>query len=282
MRLIINGDDFGASKTINSAILLAHRQGVLTSASLMVTGQAVDEAVDLARRVPSLAVGLHVVLVDGLPSLSPEQIPHLVGPDGRFPASPVVAGLRCMASHAAREELRRELECQFERFSASGLLFDHVDSHMHFHIHPVVFPLVLSLAVQFGVCGLRIPRDDLSLAFRYAPAHPFQKVVWAGFYRTMSRLYRSKAKQSRLVVPERVCGLLQSGSMHEAYVLNLLQNLHAGLVELYFHPDQAEGGPPLGPNPGDLATLLSPSIRQVIAQRGLELTTYSRQRGSLN
>ena len=82
--LVVTADDFGAAIAVNEAVEIAHRDGILTAASLMVAGAAAADAVVRARRLPMLGVGLHVVLVDGEPVLPPEQIPALVGPDGRF------------------------------------------------------------------------------------------------------------------------------------------------------------------------------------------------------
>src|SRR5438128_1832847 len=84
---IINGDDFGFSQGVNQAIIQAHTQGVLTSTSLMVSGDAVEDAIAMKRHHPSLAVGLHLVLVCGRSVLPPDQIPHLVDSKGNFPDS---------------------------------------------------------------------------------------------------------------------------------------------------------------------------------------------------
>src|SRR5438067_12769786 len=77
-RLIVNADDFGMSEAVNEAIIRAHRQGVLTSASLMVTGEAAAQAVQLAKENPGLAVGLHLVAVMGRSVLPQSEIPTLV------------------------------------------------------------------------------------------------------------------------------------------------------------------------------------------------------------
>ncbi|MGL5033811.1 MAG: ChbG/HpnK family deacetylase, partial [Microcystaceae cyanobacterium] len=92
-QLIINGDDFGLSSSVNQAIIQAHTEGILTSTSLMVTGQACQEAVELAQQNPNLGVGLHLVLVCGRSQLSPVEIPNLVDKNGKFSDDPVKAGL---------------------------------------------------------------------------------------------------------------------------------------------------------------------------------------------
>ena len=130
-RLVVSGDDFGAAPEVNAAIVRAHREGILTSASLMVTGDAVDDAVARARAHPRLAVGLHLVLVQGRPALPPREIPRIVTASGTFPEQPVLAGLRyawlAVALPGGRDELKREIEAQLRAFAATGLRLAHVD-----------------------------------------------------------------------------------------------------------------------------------------------------------
>jgi hopanoid biosynthesis associated protein HpnK len=147
LKLIITADDFGRSHEINRAVLEAHTRGILTSASLMVTGDAFDEAVDMARRTPSLAVGLHLVLVDGKAALPAETIPHLVDERGMFPNAPARLGFRYFFGRGARRELAAEIAAQFERFAATHLPLAHVDGHQHLHVHPAVFPLLVPFAL---------------------------------------------------------------------------------------------------------------------------------------
>src|SRR5205823_10804591 len=90
-RLVVGGDDFGAAREVNAAIVRAHREGILTSTSLMVTGDAAAEAVALARENPRLAVGLHLVLAQGRPSARREEIPGLRARDGEFHRGPVTS-----------------------------------------------------------------------------------------------------------------------------------------------------------------------------------------------
>ena len=113
---------------------------MLTSASLMVAGDAFEEAADMARRMPGLAVGLHVVLVDGRAVLPPRRSLISLMRNGRFPRDPFRAGLGyALLSRRGREELDRELAAQFERFASTGLPLSHVDGHCHLHAHPTVF-----------------------------------------------------------------------------------------------------------------------------------------------
>lgn len=273
MQVILNADDFGRSTGINAAVVLAHRQGVLTSTSLMVNEDAAQEAVALARQFPSLAVGLHVVVIAGRSALPHRDIPHLVDGNGNFPVAPLPYGLR-LFSGVCRKELAIEMEAQFERFAATGLPLSHADSHTHFHVHPVVFDLLATLAERYGARGLRVPRDELGLALRYDRHRSEIKILWAIVFGLLNRRGMSRLKNCHLAVADRVYGLMETGEMTEPYVVSVLRGLKVSSAELYFHPSTEAQVEKLGPNPGDLATLLSPAVRQVIEERGLQPTTY--------
>ena len=275
MNLIVNADDFGRSTEINRAVIQAHRQGILTSASLMIAGEAADEAVALARANPSLAVGLHLVAVDGPAVLPHRQIPHLVDEHGRFPNSPVRLGLRYAFSRRAGRELAKELRSQFERFAATGLPLSHVDGHQHMHMHPAVFDLVLPLAREFGAGGIRIVRDDLWLALRHDRRHLASKVMLSVVFALLARRCRRRAVAAGMPSAQRTYGLMKSGSMSVEYVLDAIEQLKGSSAEIYFHPTAGEGLDVLGPNPGDLETLLSPRIRSALVAQRLQLSTYA-------
>src|SRR5207249_2839194 len=120
-RLVVTADDFGAAPEVNAAVVRAHRDGILTSTSLMVTGDAVEEAVQLARETPSLAVGLHLVLAQGRPAAPPAEIPDLVAADGAFRRAPIDTGIRYAWQYllgTGRAQLRREIEAQLAAFAA--------------------------------------------------------------------------------------------------------------------------------------------------------------------
>ena len=151
VRLIVNADDFGISDSANRAIERAHREGILTSASLMVAGDAAAAAVQIARNNPRLGVGLHSVLVCGRSVLPPKEIPGLVDEQGRFTNQPVVAGMRYFFGLGLQAQVRREVLAQFERFQATGLALDHVNGHLNFHLHPGVFRVLLDEAEALGM-----------------------------------------------------------------------------------------------------------------------------------
>jgi hopanoid biosynthesis associated protein HpnK len=130
--LVVTADDFGLAPEVNEAVEVAHRDGILTSASLMVSAPACADAVTRARRLPGLKVGLHVVLVDGHPTLPATAIPDLVNAAGGFRTDLVAFGVDICLHGRVRQQLAAEITAQFARYSATGLALDHVDAHKHF------------------------------------------------------------------------------------------------------------------------------------------------------
>ena len=143
-RLIVNADDFGLSASVNAAVLRAHRNGILTTASVMVNEPGFEEAVQLAKENPQLGVGLHLTFLMGHASLPPEKIPGLVNGRGEFSNSPTGVGLRYFFQRRLREQLRAEIHAQFEKFHATGLKLDHVNGHLHLHLHPTIFEILMA------------------------------------------------------------------------------------------------------------------------------------------
>ena len=275
MQVIFNADDFGRSLSINAAVIQAHTQGVLTSASLMAAGEAFDDAVGLARAYPSLAVGLHLVVSNGRATLPPQSIPDLATSDGYFSSSPLRAGLAYYFSPRHRRQLEREIQAQFERFASSSLPLSHVDGHLHLHMHPTVFKILLPLALQYGANGMRLPSDDLWLALRYDPSGVATKTTWAFVFGWLVRWSRPRLERAGLSSPKRVYGLMQSGKMRLDYVSKVLKSLEEPSAELYFHPDLAPNNEIYGPNQGDLQALISPKVADILEERGVRRITYA-------
>src|SRR4051812_19890525 len=161
-RLIVNADDFGLCSPVNEAVIRAHCQGVLTSASLMVNEPGFDEAVKLAKENPRLGVGLHLTLLHGHSALGPEKVPGLVNARNEFSYNPARTGMRYFFYCRRREPLRAEIHAQFEKFRATGLPLDHVNGHLHLHLHPTIFKILMEDAGLLGIRHLRLTRDCLA------------------------------------------------------------------------------------------------------------------------
>src|SRR5579883_126176 len=142
--LVVNGDDFGLSPEINAAILRAHTEGVLTSASLMVSASASEQAVAIAKQFPTLDVGLHLVLCDVTSCLPPERLYGLVDSAGRFANHEIPAGFRYLFHPRSRAALRDECRAQIETHLAKVGSLSHIDGHRNLHLHPQVIDILPS------------------------------------------------------------------------------------------------------------------------------------------
>lgn len=266
--LSVTGDDFGFSREVNRAVVEAFERGVLTSASLMVTGDAAAEAVALARSRPGLSVGLHLVVVDGRSALPPAELPRLVDDSGRFRGGPVAAGLRYQFSREARRQVRREIRAQLECFAGTGLLLSHVDGHHHMHLHPVVLETLVELAEAFRIPAIRLPREELGLALSLDRRQTASKLVSSVVFGLLRRHGERRLAAAGIRFPQRVYGLLATGRVTEAYLLGLIPRIRADEVELYCHlaaplPGERFQGPPAS-GPQELDALLSGRVRDAV------------------
>ena len=277
-QLIVNADDFGMSEAVNEAIVRAHRDGVLTSASLMVTGAAAAQAVRLAKENPRLAVGIHLVAVMGRSVLPQSEIPSLVDAAQNFSDNPTAAGLKYFFSPQSRREIRREIAAQFARFHETGLRLSHVDGHLHLHVHPVIFNEALKQAIKYGARRMRVPQEERRLALGFDGSHRAQKTFFTIQFGGLARYMKRKLRAAGFTVPERVYGNLQSGRMDESYFLYMLDRLGAATSEIYFHPAAYGADRALDAHEQqcqiEFETLLSGKVKRRLAELNVRLTNY--------
>ncbi|MEB3310553.1 MAG: hopanoid biosynthesis-associated protein HpnK [Snowella sp.] len=271
-KVVINGDDFGLSPSVNQAVIQAHEQGILTSTSLMVSGKAWAEAVALAKTHPNLGVGLHLVLVCGQSVLPPEQIPHLVDRQGNFPDDPVKAGLNYQLNPAARAELKQEIRAQLEKFQQTGLSLSHVDGHLHLHTHPIILGILKDLAAEFGIKIIRLPSEELRFTLTIDRSNLPIKIIHSQIFRQLRRYGERLLHSQGIMTLDKVYGLLATGKMSEGYLQQLIPQIQANVIEIYSHPDCSEETNPTGPL--ELQALLSPSIRDRLQDCGFELVNF--------
>lgn len=267
-RLIVNADDFGRSPAVNAAVLAAHREGILTTASLMVNEPAAEEAVALARACPRLGVGLHLALVCGRAALTAAENPGLADATGQLPAGVVRTGWRYFFRRDLRAALRREIAAQFAAFARTGLPLDHVNGHLHFHLHPRVFPVVLELGGRHGLRALRLTRDPFWLNARLAGGAWAYRVSHAVIFHLLSLVARPRLRRAGLRHTDRVFGLQLNGRVTEDYLLALLPRLPGGDSELYSHPALPDAR-------AEFEALVSPRVRAALAAEQIQLIRYA-------
>jgi hopanoid biosynthesis associated protein HpnK len=263
-RLIVTADDFGAAVAVNDAVERAHCDGILTAASLMVSGAAAADAVTRARALPSLRVGLHLVLVEGRPVLPRQVVPDLVDGNGFFRTDMARAGAAMFFLPHVRRQLAAEIEAQFAAYAATGLALDHVNAHKHFHLHPTIASLIVKIGAAHGVRGARVPLEPQAVLAKIESHTPSGVVALTTPF---AKLLRGRFRRAGIAAPDSVFGLAWSGAMTPDRLAGLLEHLPDGLSEIYMHP--ATGTYP-GAAPGyryseELAALTDPRMPGLIA-----------------
>ncbi|UTV81746.1 hopanoid biosynthesis-associated protein HpnK [Acidithiobacillus sp. YTS05] len=239
-KVIFNADDFGLDASVNAAVASAHQYGVLNSASLMVSAAAASEAIQLARNLPDLGVGLHLTLVDGYPVLPAAQVPDLVDAHGRFAADLWRRGVRYFFLPRVRRQLAAEIAAQYAAFADSGLHLDHVNAHKHLHAHPTVLHLLIEIGKRFALRAVRIPREPLALARQLAPVTGSAALGARLLLPWVARM-RHVIRSQGLFCNDLLLGLQSTGQMDADRLQRALAVVPAGQVtELYFHPAQEQ------------------------------------------
>lgn len=268
---IITADDFGVSPQVNAAVEQAHREGILTVASLMVTGAAAADAVARARRAPTLGVGLHIALAETPPALPAADIPDLVDAHGRFRIESPSVALALAGRASVRRQLEAEIDAQFALFEATGLPLDHVNSHKHMHLHPAIAATLLKVGRRHGMTGVRAPVEPRRILAKFEAASGLH------IARPFARHVQRRMRGGGMKVPDYIFGLAWSGAMHAGRLRGVLEHLPDGVSEIYLHP--ATGPYPLSA-PGyryeaELAALLDPDMRAIVERGGIRLVRFA-------
>ncbi|MFB3829674.1 MAG: ChbG/HpnK family deacetylase [Bryobacteraceae bacterium] len=263
-RLIVNADDFGFTADVNQGIVEAHRDGILTSATLMANGAAFDHAVALARQTPTLDVGCHLVLVGGRSVLRPGE-----------PLPGTVAQL-LKAIAARRLSVYEELAAQVRRILEAGVRPTHLDTHKHTHLFPPVLNAVARLAAEFDIRWVRRPFD-----------YPLTAAGVPWKVRAISRGLGLLRRRFQRVLAAHGCrttdhfaGFQITGRWRTGELIELLRALPEGLTELMTHPGRC--GPELlaartrlkHSREDELRALTAPETRAAIRDGEIELASY--------
>ncbi|MDE2588902.1 MAG: ChbG/HpnK family deacetylase, partial [Patescibacteria group bacterium] len=158
--LIINADDFGMSKEINSGTILGIKHGVISSVSVMVNMPYFEEAVNFLKKHPRVSVGLHFNITEGKSILIPRDVGSLLREDNSFFFWPFL-GQQILFKNIKLIEIQAELKAQFTKLSKTGLTITHIDSHHHIHLVPRIFKVISNFANQQKQVTLRGNEFDL-------------------------------------------------------------------------------------------------------------------------
>lgn len=281
-QLIVTADDFGLALPVNEAVERGHRDGILSTASLMVAAPATQDAVARARRLPQLRVGLHLVLVNGRPKLPPECVPALVDRNGELPSGLFAAGVRYFFTPGIRKQLEAEIRAQFEAFAETGLALDHVNAQNHFHVHPTVLSLVIKIGREFGARAVRIPSEPFLPSWRATRDRPLSRFAASALLAPWLSLMRVRLRRSHMAANDFVFGMNDTGHMTSERVRAFLANLPPGVTELYVHPatETWPGAfPPDYDFAGEFAALVDPAVSAAAAAPGIQRVSFSELSG---
>jgi len=281
--LILNADDFGLTLGINEGIVRAHRDGILTSTTLMANAPAFDDAVKRAKENPSLGVGVHLVLIGGRPVAKPEEVASLVDDKGQLPQSLPNFVARVTSKAIRPEHMEKELESQIEKVRSMGIIPTHVDSHKHTHAHPSVMESVARVASALGIRRIRKPFEELRDSWnstRGARSVTMSQLAASAAARVTSRSFATTCERYGLKSPDRFLGLARTGSISAPVLRSLIDTLCDGTTEIMLHPgicdsDLSQTRSRLQMHRQvELDAAVSSQVKEIIAERAVRLITY--------
>ncbi len=285
-RLIVNADDFGFTAGVNRAIAEAHTRGIVTSTTLMANVRAFDDAVRLAKTMPRLSVGCHVVLIDGEPVLDAELLPSITSASSsgaRFRDGLKSFALRALAGGLDTGEIEAEASAQIRKLQAAGISVSHVDTHKHTHLFPTVLRPLLRAARTCGVQAIRNP---------FGPRKPLKSsellkrpTLWTRYaeVRLLSALagkFRDAAKREGMVTSDGTLGIVVTGALDERLFRVIAEIVPDGTWEFVCHPgynddDLKSARTRLRESrETELRVLTMPEARELLMQQGIDLISY--------
>jgi chitin disaccharide deacetylase len=281
-RLIINADDFGLTSGVNRAIVAGHRNGVVTSATMMANARAFEEASTLAKATPGLKTGCHVVLIDGVPLT--QDLPTLTNGAPHFRTSLKEFALAAIRGRIAAEEIQSEAEAQIRRIQAAGITVTHVDSHKHTHMFPRVLRPVMRAARSCGIRAIRNP---------FEPRHTWPRSMVLGTpglwlrsagvmtFQMFASDFRRALKEEGMVSTDGTVGIAATGKLDQQMLRAILHALPEGTWELVCHPGYADadlraaGTRLTGSREIELSALTSVETKEALARQKIELISYA-------
>jgi len=275
-KLIVNADDFGLTEEINHGIIQAHKKGILTSTSMVATGEAFDEAVGLALQNPTLDVGVHLTLVEERSILQRASIPTLINAQGYFRKSGSIFFRDYILNRIDMHEIYLELKAQIQKIRDSGISVSHIDSHQHIHVLPKVLQVVVELANYFQIKMIRAP---------------FEQPKWRNFLsiKKWPRLMQHfglnlSCRHARHLLKDYATdyffGFFDGGSLNTMRLARVILHLPVGVSEVMCHPG-FDGGRSSEKYAhwrynwwDECCTLMHQSILDIISREKIALTSF--------
>ncbi len=244
--LIVNADDLGWTAGVNRGIAEAHRNGIVTSTSVLANGGAFADGVKAASELPGLGVGVHLNLSDGKPIAPAEQVKSLLNENGDFSGGPETILLRLATNNLEPREVEVEWSAQIEKVRAAGIRPTHLDGHKHVQMLPGLFGIALRLAKKHGIAAVRVSHEASTLRAALTGGEESSSVilkqgVQARGLKLLARDAHEMAERAGIASTDYFCGIAQTGVLSKKGVLQLLASLPDGTTELMCHPGYADG-----------------------------------------
>jgi hopanoid biosynthesis associated protein HpnK len=284
--LIVNADDLGWTAGVNRGIAEAHRNGIVTSASLLANGEAFGDAVELVRKTRELGVGVHLNLSDGAPIAGRETVTSLLNSEGEFEGGPDGLLLKIATRGLAMREVEREWDAQICKIRAAGIEPTHLDGHKHVHMLPGLFEIALRLAKRHGIGAVRVSHEASNLRVALSTGELRASVVLkqgvqARGLKLLARDAREQAERAGISAADYFCGIAQTGELTKEGVTRLLRNLPEGTTELMCHPGYADEALRKTATrlqesrEKEVEILTDTKIRNLVASQGIRLIDYA-------
>lgn len=276
-QLIINADDFGIHPAVNEAVRKAVTEGILTSTSLMAGGDAFDEAVEMARSMPSLGIGIHLTLVGGIkPVLPPSEVPSLTWDNGVFCHDYGKLIVRDLEGKISLSEVYAEWDAQVQKIMNTGLPVTHMDGHQHMHMWPHFYPIARDLAKKYHISCMRVPDEDV--LFGMKDGHIIRWAAKNGLS-LLSRMHRPDLKKNHIRTNDHFFGMLYGGHLSPERFAKFILQTKPGITEIMCHPSAdtraMEDTFHWGYHGEDeLAGLLADINRELIEKKQISLISY--------
>ena len=281
-QLIVNADDLGLTPAVNRGVVRAFQDGIVTSASLLVTGSAFEDAVALAQQNPKLDVGLHLALVEERAVLGPDVLPTVVDESGRFPRTSAEFIQRALLGGISWHEVEQEIAAQIALFEKTGLRLSHLNSHQHLHMFPPVFQIVRRLASWMDNVWIR------------NSAGPWRKPSHVRLGRWIQQIglnltclsARALHGSSLPEMPDGMYGFDVGGCLTPSALEQILRRIPDGLYELICHPGEDDADTRRRYShwgyqwAEELKALTAPETQVVLKEHGITLTSFARALGT--
>jgi chitin disaccharide deacetylase len=285
--LIVNADDLGWTEGVNRGIVEAHREGLVTSATLLANGRAFDSGIDAARKNPELGIGVHLNLSDGPPAAPADQVPGLLNAAGELHGGPESLLLRIGSRSLPLDEVEREWDAQIRKIREAGISPTHLDGHKHVQMLPGLFELALRLAKKHGIRAIRVAHEDSRLrsALSAGASHNASVVLKQGLQARGLKLLawdaRGLADREGVTTSNYFCGIAQTGQLTREGIEKLLEILPEGTTELMCHPGYVDeelrktATRLQDSRKTEMDILTDPGVRKIVAKRGIRLINYA-------